>query len=111
MAIAATLPLATQSFKTTSASVKIVDVKVIPAHYPMTGYFKFFAGASGKTGRAAVFVKVTADDGTVGWGQSVPIPKWSYETPETATVVLRDYFAPAVIGMIATDMSASQTAL
>lgn len=111
MAIAATLPLAAQSAEAKSASVKIVDVKVIPAHYPMTGYFKFFAGASGKAGRAVVFVKVTADDGTVGWGQSVPIPKWSYETLETATIVLREYFAPAVMGMVATDMSALQTAL
>ena len=91
--------------------MKIADVKVFPAHYPLTGYFKFFSGASGKAGRAVVFVKVTADDGTVGWGQSVPIAKWSYETLETATIVLRDYFAPAVIGLDATDMHGLQSAL
>ena len=93
------------------SKVKIADVKVFPAHYPMTGYFKFFSGAGGKAGRAVVFVKVTADEGTVGWGQSVPIPKWSYETLETATIVLRDYFAPAVIGLDATDMHGLQLAL
>ncbi len=93
------------------SSVRIADVKVMPAHYPTAGYFKFFSGAGGKAGRAAVFVKVTADDGTVGWGQSVPIAKWSYETLETATVILRDYFAPAVIGLNATDMEGLQRAL
>ncbi len=96
---------------TQETSVKIADVAVLPARYPMTGYFKFFSGAGDKAGRAVVFVKVTADDGTVGWGQSVPIPKWSYETLETATVVLRDYFAPAVIGVDATNMPALQSAL
>lgn len=56
-------------------------------------------------------MKVTADDGTVGWGQSVPIAKWSYETLETATIVLRDYFAPTVIGLEATNMPLLQSAL
>ena len=39
-------------------------------------------------GRAAVIIKITADDGTVGWGQSVPVEKWSYETLETAEAEL-----------------------
>ena len=64
----------------------------------MTGYFKFFTGPHGSAGRAAVIVKITTDNGTVGWGQSVPIAKWSYETLETATVVMEEYFAPVLIG-------------
>ena len=78
--------------------VKIDKIDVYPARYPMTGYFKFFAGPRGRQGRAAVFVKVTASDGTIGWGQSVPIAKWSYETLEAATVALKDYYAPLLIG-------------
>jgi len=31
-------------------------------------------------------VKVTADDGTIGWGESVPIPKWSYKTAGSAAI-------------------------
>jgi L-alanine-DL-glutamate epimerase-like enolase superfamily enzyme len=84
--------------------VKIVRVELFPMRYPMRGYFKFFTGPHGSEGRAAVIVKVTADDGTVGWGQSVPIAKWSYETLETATLVLREYFAPALIGVDPTDI-------
>jgi L-alanine-DL-glutamate epimerase-like enolase superfamily enzyme len=85
--------------------VKIDRIDVFPLRYPMTGFFKFFAGAHGARGRAAVIVKVTADDGTVGWGQSVPIEKWSYETLEAATVALRDYYAPALIGHDPTDIA------
>jgi muconate cycloisomerase len=78
--------------------MKIDRLDVFPLRYPMAGFFKFFAGAHGAEGRAAVIVKVTADDGTVGWGQSVPIEKWSYETLEAATIAIRDYYAPALIG-------------
>jgi hypothetical protein len=80
------------------SKLKIDRIDLFPVRYPMTGYFKFFSGPHGSTGRAAVIVKVTADDGTTGWGQAVPIAKWSYETLETATVVLREYFAPVLIG-------------
>ena len=52
-----------------------------------------------------MIVKITADDGTVGWGQSVPVEKWSYETLEAATVALRDYYAPELIGHDPTDIA------
>jgi L-alanine-DL-glutamate epimerase-like enolase superfamily enzyme len=45
-----------------------------------------------------VLVKITADDGTVGWGQSVPVPKWSYETLETVQSTIHRYLAPELIG-------------
>jgi L-alanine-DL-glutamate epimerase-like enolase superfamily enzyme len=85
--------------------VKIDRIDVFPARYPTIGYFKFFTGPYGAVGRAAVNVKITADDGTVGWGQSVPIEKWSYETLEAATVALRDYYAPQLIGHDPTDVA------
>ena len=78
--------------------MKIDRVEAFPLRYPTTGFFKFFAAAHGAAGRAAVIVKVTADDGTVGWGQSVPVEKWSDETLEASTIAIRDYYAPALIG-------------
>ncbi|HOX38057.1 MAG TPA: enolase C-terminal domain-like protein [Candidatus Brocadiia bacterium] len=84
--------------------IKIEKIELFPMCYPMTGYFKFFTGPHGAAGRAAVVIKITADNGEVGWGQSVPIAKWSYETLETATIALRDYFAPVLIGRDSTDM-------
>ncbi|MBD3413349.1 MAG: hypothetical protein GF421_02835 [Candidatus Aminicenantes bacterium] len=82
----------------------IERIELLPFRYPMTGYFKFFTGPHGSQGRAAVVVKITAADGTCGWGQSLPIAKWSYETLESVTVVLRDYFAPVLLGKDPTDI-------
>jgi L-alanine-DL-glutamate epimerase-like enolase superfamily enzyme len=87
--------------------VKIERIDIFPVVYPTAGYFKFFGGPGGSAGRAAVIIKITADDGTVGWGQSVPLPKWSYETPETALIVIRDYYVPALIGRDPADIEAA----
>ncbi len=84
--------------------VKIGKIDLFPVRYPMTGYFKFFTGPHGSAGRAAVIVKITADDGTVGWGQALPLAKWSYETLETSTIVLKDYYTPVLIGHNPTDI-------
>lgn len=82
---------------------KIERIDLYPSRYPMIGYFKFFAGAGGADGRACITIKITAENG-IGWGQSVPVAKWSDETLETATVALKEYFAPALIGHDADDI-------
>jgi L-alanine-DL-glutamate epimerase-like enolase superfamily enzyme len=58
-----------------------------------------------------VIVKMTADEGTVGWGQSVPISTWSYETLETATVVIRNYLAPTLVGRSPLDVAGAHRAM
>jgi muconate cycloisomerase len=85
----------------------ITRVEVFPVKYRTTGYFKFLP----KPERPAVFVKVSCEDGTVGWGQSVPIPTWSYETLESATVTLRNYLAPVLIGRGPTDLAGAHAAM
>lgn len=92
-------------------NVKIQRIDIFPLRYPVKGYFKFFTGPHGSYGRAAVIIKVTADNGVVGWGQSVPIAKWSYETLETAEIVLRDYLAPAMIGRNPFDIDGAHRAM
>jgi L-alanine-DL-glutamate epimerase-like enolase superfamily enzyme len=86
-------------------SVKIDRIDVMPLRYPTAGYFKFFGGPHGAVGRAAVIVKITASDGTVGWGQSEPVETWSYETLEASTSTLREYLAPVLIGHDPTDIA------
>jgi L-alanine-DL-glutamate epimerase-like enolase superfamily enzyme len=85
--------------------VSIDRIDVFPFRYPMVGFFKFLARGQGAAGRAAVIVKITADDGTVGWGQSLPVESWSYETLEASTVAIRDYYAPELIGHDPTDIA------
>ncbi|HUU38680.1 MAG TPA: enolase C-terminal domain-like protein [Candidatus Desulfaltia sp.] len=68
------------------AKAKIDRIDIFPVIYPTAGYFKFFGGPGGSAGRAAVIVKITADNGTVGWGQAVPLPKWG--KPDGALIPL-----------------------
>ncbi len=88
--------------------VRIDRVESFPVCYPWSGSFKFLAGSPG---HRVIVLKITADDGTVGWGQSLPVPRWSYEAPETALVAIERYFAPALIGCDAADLPAAQRAL
>lgn len=99
------VPLPRLSCAERTPGPRIARIDLFPVVYPTCGYFKFFAGPRGSSGRPAVIVKITADEGTVGWGQAVPIPKWSYETLETATLVLRDYYTPVLIGRDPTDIA------
>ena len=41
---------------------------------------------------------MTDDDGLHGFGQSVPVETWTYETVESVETTLRHYIAPAIIG-------------
>ncbi|MEO2046889.1 MAG: hypothetical protein ABGX16_09985 [Pirellulales bacterium] len=66
--------------QTRKSRIMIDRIEVFSMRYPTFGHFKFFTGPHGSRGRAAVIVKIVADDGSVGWGQSVPIALWSYET-------------------------------
>jgi L-alanine-DL-glutamate epimerase-like enolase superfamily enzyme len=80
--------------------VKIKSIETFPLIYPTVGRFKFFEGPKGRpTGRPSVLIKITADNGVVGWGQSVPLPKWSYETLETVHTTINRYLAPEIIGL------------
>ncbi|MBN2308830.1 MAG: hypothetical protein JXR94_07670 [Candidatus Hydrogenedentes bacterium] len=79
--------------------VRIDRIDLFPVQYPTVMRFKFFEGPTSGGGRAAVLIKITADDGTVGWGESVPVPRWSYETLEGAVSTLEGYLKPILIGM------------
>lgn len=97
---------------TPAKSVRIERIEAFPVVYPTKGRFKFFEDAKGNsTGRPSVVVKITAEDGTVGWGQSVPTPKWSYETLETSYWTILKHLAPAITGLNAFDEAAITTAM
>jgi len=87
---------------------KIDRVDLFPVCYPWSGYWKFLEGSPGHTG---VAVKVTADNGVAGWGLSLAVPTWSYETPETLLAVLEHRYGPAILGRDAEDLDATIDAL
>jgi len=85
----------------------ITAVDVFPVAYPISGRFKFF----NKPVREAVFVKVTCEGGAAGWGQSVPIPAWSYETVESVVTTLERHLAPILIGGNPFDIASAHQAM
>ena len=94
------------------AGPKIARIESFPLIYPTVGRFKFFEGPKGRpTGRPAVLVKITAENGVVGWGESVPIPRWSYETLETVHSTISRYLAPELVGLDPANSAAIQAVL
>ncbi len=88
-------------------AARIARIETFPVTYPTVGRFKFFEGPRGEPlGRQTVVVKITAEDGAVGWGQSVPTHKWSYETLETVQTTIDRYLAPVLVGMDAFETDA-----
>jgi L-alanine-DL-glutamate epimerase-like enolase superfamily enzyme len=86
-----------------AAKITIDKIEIFPVRYPMVMRFKFFEGPVSGGGRPSIIIKMTASDGTVGWGESVPIPRWSGETIEGAVACLRNYLIPVLIGQDITD--------
>ena len=78
----------------------ITEVTVFPVGVPITRSFSFSSGSAGAAGTKAglVFVRVRDAEGQVGWGQSRPVPSWSYDTVESVVAALRKQLGPAVIG-------------
>jgi L-alanine-DL-glutamate epimerase-like enolase superfamily enzyme len=73
---------------------RIVRVEVGRFDYALVGEFKFFKTRA----RPSVLVRLSDEDGVQGWGQSVPVETWTYETVESVASTLTNYLAPAVLG-------------
>ena len=80
----------------------IVRVEVGRFDYELVGEFKFFKASV----RPSVMVRLTDENGLQGWGQSVPIETWTYETVETVETTLRHYLAPTILGADPSDLAA-----
>jgi L-alanine-DL-glutamate epimerase-like enolase superfamily enzyme len=92
--------------------LRIDRIQTFSYTYPTGGHFKFFEQPRGRAaGRPTVIVKITAENGTVGWGQCVPSPRWSYETLETCLTTIETYLAPELIGRDPFDANELQAAM
>jgi L-alanine-DL-glutamate epimerase-like enolase superfamily enzyme len=63
----------------------IARVEVGRFDYELIGEFKFFKAPV----RPSIVVRLTDENGVQGWGQSVPIETWTYETVESVETTLR----------------------
>ncbi|MDB6169663.1 MAG: Mandelate racemase/muconate lactonizing protein [Verrucomicrobia bacterium] len=90
----------------------IVRVEIGRFDYTVAGEFKFFKpGPDGRVTRPSVLVRLTDADGQQGWGQSVPVPSWTYETVESVMSTLRFYLAEIMLGRDPADFSGLHAAM
>lgn len=91
----------------------IENIEVFSFTLPFKGLFRTSKGTVGSaaTGRPIVLTKLTASDGTVGWGEGSPSHTWSPETRESVVSVLEDHFIPAVIGKPLADFDGLHAAM
>src|SRR5437660_334464 len=80
----------------------IARVEVGRFDYELVGEFKFFKTPF----RPSIVVRLTDENGVHGWGQSVPIETWTYETVESVEITLRHYLASVVLGVEPSDLAA-----
>lgn len=79
---------------------KIAHVEVFPTAVGMKDVFTIGTGFVGDPDAAGhhIFVKITTDDGYIGWGEQRALPSWSYETTESITTTIRYHIAPVLLG-------------
>ncbi|MDE0324737.1 MAG: muconate cycloisomerase [Candidatus Poribacteria bacterium] len=86
---------------------KIAHVDIYPTAVGMKDIFNIGTGFVGDASSAGdhVFVKITTDDGYVGWGEQRALPSWSYETTESITTTIRHHIAPLLLGRNPLDLN------
>ena len=91
----------------------IASGEVFAFRLPMRTTFRTSRGVVGgeQSGRTVVLVKLTADDGSSGWGEASPIANWSPETVTSVLGALRGHFLPAVQGLPLADLDGLHRAM
>ena len=80
--------------------MKIERIEVLPVRLPLRSVVTLSRGVSRtlEEGKQLVLVKMSADDGTVGWGEAGPSRRWSAETTHSCYTSIKHYLAPALLG-------------
>jgi len=91
--------------------MKIRSIEASAFRLPNRRSFKW-AGLNGELGR---FVRMTTDEGVVGYGEATPLPDWggdfgrrSGETLATVISLINNVFAPALVGTDPTRVTAAK---
>jgi muconate cycloisomerase len=74
----------------------VTDVDLFAVDLPFRTPFRHAAAA--RTVSESLFLRMTLDDGTQGWGESLPRRYVSGESREDAFALLRDAILPALVG-------------
>ena len=93
--------------------MKIQAIEVLPVRLPLKAVATLARGVSRTLdeGKQVVLVRMTADDGTVGWGEAGPSRRWSAETAHSCRTSIESYLAPVLIGRDPFDIAGLHAAM
>ncbi|HEX7052304.1 MAG TPA: enolase C-terminal domain-like protein [Burkholderiales bacterium] len=93
--------------------MKIERIEVLPVRLPLKAVVTLSRGVSRTIdeGKQLVLVKMTADDGTVGWGEAGPSRRWSAETVHSCCTSIQRYLAPVLVGRDPFDIAGLHAAM
>ncbi len=93
--------------------MKIEHIELLPIRLPIGSVLTLPRGASRtlSEGKQIILVKMTADDGTVGWGEAGPSRRWSAESTYSTYTTLKEYLIPVLIGRNAFDIAGIHAAM
>lgn len=96
----ALLPLAPLAAAADPKGPVITKVEAIATKLPYRRQFVIGRGlvANQNSTGDYVFVRIETSAGQVGWGETIALPKWSYETVESIVTTVRSHLAPVVTG-------------
>lgn len=94
-------------------SLKIERIELFPVRLPLNSVLTLPRGASRTIdeGKQIILLKMTADDGTVGWGEAGPSRRWSAETTYSTYTSIKEYLSPVVIGRDPFDIAGIHNAM
>jgi muconate cycloisomerase len=93
--------------------MKIERIEVLPVRLPLKALARLSRGVprTMEEGKRVILVKMTADDGTVGWGEAGPSRRWSAETTESCYTSIKNYLSPVLIGRDPFDIAGLHAAM
>lgn len=91
------------------AMARIISIDIIALALPLKQAFTIAYQAW--ESMPVILLQVRTDKGIWGWGEAVPDPAVSGETPASCLAMLEKDLAPAVLGLEATDLKAIHRAL
>lgn len=93
--------------------MKIERIEVFPVRLPLKALSRLSRGVprTMEEGKRILLVKMTADDGTVGWGEAGPSRRWSAETTHSCYTTIKEYLAPILIGRDPFDLAGLHAAM
>jgi len=93
--------------------MKIERIEILPVRLPLKAMARLSRGVprTMEEGKRVILVRMTADDGTVGWGEAGPSRRWSAETTHSCYTTIKEYLAPVLIGRDPFDIAGLHAAM